>query len=234
MGEPGGRRILGLDEAGRGSFLGPLVVGAFLVPESRLPDLVEAGARDSKELTPAARERAYAALIKIGSARSVALPPAEVDRHVRRRQLNQLEAKSFAGLIRELDPDVTYVDACDPNAGRFGRHVAALAGTRGEVIARHKADRDLPVVGAASIVAKVRRDRAVAELSRRLGTDVGSGYPSDPATVDFVRAILSRGERPPRWLRASWSTMQRVMPRPPARPLEEFSDDRRGGARLRR
>jgi len=198
------------------------VVGAFVASEDRLPDVVAAGARDSKLLSPVARERTYDALLEIGEARSVELPPSEIDRHVAHHGLNDLEATAFARLVRELGPDVAYVDACDPNARRFGRLVSVRAGVPARVVARHKADRDLPIVGAASVVAKVRRDRAIAALAARLGEDVGSGYPSDPATVEFVRAALRGGTDRPDWLRASWATMERIIPARPARPLEEF------------
>ena len=234
MGAPGGRRILGIDEAGRGSFLGPLVVGGFLVEEDRLAELRPAGARDSKLLSATARERTLETLRSIGEARTIRVSAAEVDRHVHRGKLNDLEAEAFGSLVRDLEPDVVYVDACDPNARRFGREVRRRSRTNARIVARHKADRDLPVVGAASIVAKVERDRAVAELAASLGAVVGSGYPSDRVTIEFVRATLATGAPPPAWLRASWSTMQRIIPARPARSLEEFSDDRRGGPRLRR
>jgi ribonuclease HII len=89
-------------------------------------------------------------------------------------------------------------------------------------VARHHADRDDVVVGAASIVAKVRRDRAIARLQQALGEDLGSGYPSDPRTVEFLRARLAVDPKPPAWVRASWATMQRVKPARPAPTLETF------------
>ncbi len=229
-----GGRVLGIDEAGRGSFVGPLVVGGFLVEAPRLDDLVPAGAADSKTLTPKARELAYAALGRVGEMHSVELSPATIDRHVVRGALNELEARAFADLVRATQPDVVYLDACDPNARRFGAAVRRRAGTDARIVARHKADRDFPVVGAASIVAKVRRDRAVAELARALGETLGSGYPSDPATVDCVRRLTAGGAEAPSWVRASWATMQRIMPARPARSLEAFGDDGRGGPRVRR
>ncbi len=211
-----------MDEAGRGSFLGPLVVGAFAVDSDRVPELREAGARDSKELTPHGREAAYARLRSIGEMRSVALLPAVVDRSVRRQELNELEATAFGHLVRGLRAGEAHVDACDPNERRFARRVAQHAGLPVTVIARHHADRDDPVVGAASIVAKVRRDRAIARLVGELGQEVGSGYPSDPETVEFVRDWLASHTEHPPWLRASWATMRRVKLGRPAVTLDRF------------
>ncbi|MGP8158011.1 MAG: ribonuclease HII [Thermoplasmata archaeon] len=215
-------RVLGVDEAGRGSLVGPLVVGGFCLPTDRLDALVSLGAKDSKALTPGARERVFAGLGSLGTLGAVVLSPRTVDRAVSRGRLNDLEAEAFARLIRELAPDVTIVDACDPNERRFGLRVARLAGGASRVIARHHADRDYPVVGAASIVAKIRRDRALARLREELGDELGSGYPSDRRTIRFVRSVLADGRAVPPWVRGSWATMQRVKPRRPARTLDGF------------
>ncbi len=206
------RWVLGVDEAGRGSLIGPLVVGGFLVPERRLDALARLGVRDSKLLSPTRREEIYAGLGSLGRRLAVPLPPSEVDRWVSRGQLNLLEAQTFAQLVRDTCADAAYMDACDPVAGRFGRTVAAMAGTRTTIVARHHADRDIPVVSAGSIVAKVRRDRAIHRLRDRLGADIGSGYPSDPKTVEFVRRQLQGGAATPSWLRRSWGTLERLKP----------------------
>jgi ribonuclease HII len=215
-------RIVGIDEAGRGSFLGPLVVGGFAVEPGRVEELRGIGVRDSKELTPAVRERVYLQLGSIGAMRSLSLPPSEIDRAVAHRLLNELEATAFGRLVRDLRATEARVDACDPDERRFGRRVAHHAGYVVRVVARHHADRDDPVVGAASIVAKVRRDRAIARLALRLRQDIGSGYPSDPTTVAFVRKWLRDRPGHPAWLRKSWSTMKRVNGGPPAVTLERF------------
>ena len=215
-------RVLGIDEAGRGSLVGPLVVGGFCLTEDRLGELVELGAKDSKALTAGARERVFAGLGAIGTPVHIVLSPRTVDGAVRRGRLNDLEADAFARIVRELAPEVAIVDACDPNEQRFGARIARLAGTRTRVVARHHADRDFPVVGAASVVAKVRRDRAIARLREKLGGDLGSGYPSDPRTIRFVRSVLAAEASLPPWVRGSWATMQRVKPRRPARTLDGF------------
>jgi len=216
-------RVVGVDEAGRGSFVGPLVVGGFAVEDSELDSVRAVGARDSKELTRAAREEVYSRLQRLGSLASIALSPRVVDRAVRINGLNDLEAEAFGAVIRSLRGSEARVDACDPNEARFGRRVSARAGAGTRVIARHHADRDDPLVGAASIVAKVRRDRALARLRAALGAGLGSGYPSDEQTVAFVRDHLRRVETLPTWLRASWATMIRVKPAVPAVTLDRFA-----------
>jgi ribonuclease HII len=216
------RRVLGIDEAGRGSVLGPLVVGGFCCDEDRLPEVVAAGARDSKLLSPRQRSVVYRGLASLGAVRSVALAPRTIDRYVARGGLNELELHAFASLVRILRPDVVYVDACDPDAERFGRRLAALAGTGVGIVSRHRADRDVPVVGAASVVAKVRRDAALARLAARAGEEIGSGYPSDPDTRRCVERHARDGGRVPSWMRRSWETVQRVKRERPARTLEQY------------
>jgi len=216
------RRIVGLDEAGRGSTVGPLVVGAFSIAEGSLGELPRLGVRDSKKLSPARRSEICAALPSLGACRSIALSPRTIDRYVEREGLNELELATFARLVRGLAPDVAIVDACDPDAARFGRRLSALVGGGIEVVARHRADDEFPVVGAASIVAKVRRDRALDGLRRRLGDALGSGYPSDPRTRAFVEATVRDGATRPEWLRLSWAPVQRVMRARSARTLDEF------------
>jgi ribonuclease HII len=199
------------------------VVGAFLVADNRLDDLRRSGAKDSKALTAARRAEVYDALRTVGRCRSTAVPPPEIDRFVARRGLNRLEAREFARLARELAPDVVYVDACDPDALRFGRVVSALAGGAIRVVARHHADRDNRIVGAASVVAKVERDRAIASLAHELGEELGSGYPSDPRTIAAVRRHLTADGPVPAWVRGSWKTVQRVKPARPGPTLEAFA-----------
>jgi ribonuclease HII len=213
-------RVLGIDEAGRGSVLGPLVVGGFLAERDRLDELPALGVRDSKLLTRPKRESLFDALKDLGERIAIEIPPTEIDSAVKRRQLNVLEAKVFARLLRMTDAREVFVDACDPKQERFGRRVKALARTKARVVSRHHADRDLPVVSAASIVAKVCRDRAIDRLRTELDLDCGSGYCSDAKTQQFVSTHLSFATERVAWLRYSWSTIKRLQPRPPTHSLD--------------
>jgi ribonuclease HII len=213
-------RVLGIDEAGRGSVLGPLVVGGFLAERSRLEELSALGVRDSKLLTRPQRESLFDGLKELGDRIAIEVLPTEIDSAVAHRQLNVLEARVFARLLRMTDAREVYVDACDPRAERFGRRVKSMARTSARVVSRHHADRDLPVVSAASIVAKVCRDRAMDRLRRELDLDCGSGYASDEKTQEFVTHHLSSGKERVAWLRYSWKTVERLKPRPPLRTLD--------------
>ncbi len=215
--------ILGVDEAGRGSVFGPLVVAGFRLAPSSLPELERLGVRDSKELSPARRVELDRELRRLGTPFVAAIPPSRIDAHVRRRGLNDLEAEVFADIVRRARPVTAFLDACDPVAERFGRTVARLA-RRGPqaVVARHHADRDLPIVGAASILAKVARDRALARLALATSLPLGSGYPGDPETRACLSELLASASTLPPWVRSSWATVRNLKPRGPAPPLEAY------------
>ena len=213
-------KLLGIDEAGRGSVLGPLVVGGFLTERSRLEELSRLGVRDSKLLSPERRERLFEELQEVGERIAITIPPAQVDAAVARGRLNLLEAQVFAQLLSMTDAREVYVDACDVRADRFGRTVKSLARTPARIVSAHHSDRDVPIVSAASIVAKVCRDRAVSRLRLRLESDFGSGYPSDEKTQKFVKDHLSATTEHVSWLRYSWATVARLKPRPRFRTLD--------------
>jgi ribonuclease HII len=218
-----GRGILGIDEAGRGSVLGPLVVGGFLLPDDQLDRLRDLGVRDSKLLSRPRRESLATALAGLGRSWTISISPSRIDRAVAHQGLNELEAEAFGRLVRRARPARAYVDACDPVEARFGRLVARRAGVPpSRVVARHHADRDLPLVGAASILAKVRRDREIDDLQRSADGELGSGYPSDPTTRRYLAGLLEGGGTLPTWVRASWKTLRNLKPATATRTLDAY------------
>jgi len=213
--------VCGVDEAGRGPAIGPMVVAAVSIESRRLRRLRGLGVRSSKDLPPARREELYGEILDVADSHAVTVVrPRTIDAHVRRHALNELEADRMAGLISGLMPDVAYVDACDVDAARFGRAVAARlsGGCAARIRPYHKADERFAAVSAASIVAKVRRDRAMARLHRSHG--VGSGYPSDPACVGFLVGHARQNAAPPRFARATWLTVRRIYGLPAPGPAQ--------------
>lgn len=209
-----GRRVGGVDDAGRGCIIGPLVVAGVAMEESRMPELEELGVKDSKLLSPAGRRRLYSKIREVADAIvSIKVPPEEVDRFVARRKkfekLNLLEAIAFSRVIGKLGAELVYVDASDTDVERFRRSISEIVGESVVVVSAHHADAKYPIVSAASIIAKVDRDAEVKKLKDEHG-DFGSGYPSDPRTREFLRNWIERyGELPP-FSRKTWKTWKKL------------------------
>ncbi len=143
--------IAGVDEAGRGCVVGPLVVAGVCVQAEVASLLVELGVKDSKLLTPKKREALYPEILKLAvSHHIIKVQPSQIDKvvHSERRlhRLNRLEAQVMAQVIEALKPDQAYVDAADVLAHRFGNHIRECLTTKTRIVSRHKADRTYPVV----------------------------------------------------------------------------------------
>lgn len=228
---------VGIDEAGRGPVIGPMLVCALYCRDPER--LRELGARDSKLLERGSRESIGGQLEGISSWALVELPASAIDLARRRMSLNELEVISFAsaactlilggpilharmpeGCIVEVDgraPEcAVLMDAADVDEMRFTRRVEAACSDIIDVasfsfLGRHRADSEYPEVSAASILAKVRRDRRVDEISREIGSDIGTGYPSDPNTITFLESYLARwGDLPPH-TRRTWDTARALL-----------------------
>ncbi len=202
-------QVCGVDDAGRGSLLGPLVIAGVLISRSKIGRLSRMGVRDSKRLSPSKREHLYGMITEAADGYCISrIGPGTIDRSVRRHLLNRLEARYMARVISRLGPGVSYVDSCDVNPARFGREVSMLS-NNSRVRSYHHADDRFAVVSAASIIAKVSRDKEIAKLRKKY--DVGSGYPSDPRTINFVRRYISENSEAPVFARASWLPVRRMM-----------------------
>jgi ribonuclease HII len=204
----------GVDESGRGCVLGDLFVAGVSVDSGKLKELAELGVKDSKLLSPIQRDALYPEILKLCERVAVSrIPPKMIDRYVSRgkkyRRLNYLETIHMAMVIDGLAADEVFIDAPDVNPARFTMELEELLSCRPRIVAEHKADVNYPVVSAASIVAKVERDRAVAEL-RELHGDFGSGYPSDPDTIAFLEAWMKSNSSRPEFARKSWKTWARI------------------------
>ena len=202
--------LLGIDEAGRGSVLGPLLVAGYAVEEADYGRLLALPLADSKAMQPSARVRVAHQLRGFGGRVVLRrVSPAGIDRAVSAGGLNALEIAEMTAIIRLVRASTVYVDALTSRPARFGRQLEALAGgLRPRVVAENKADTKYPLVQAASILAKVARDAAMARI-RRVHRDVGSGYPSDPVTRAFLAGLKDSG-RYPVFVRRSWKTLERV------------------------
>ncbi|MDQ1280339.1 MAG: ribonuclease [Thermoproteota archaeon] len=204
--------IAGVDDAGRGPVIGPLVIAGILIDDNQSSVLQALGVKDSKVLTPNKRIHLFPQILGLAQKYAIVeLSPSEVDKIVfegkKLHRLNWLEAKAMAEVIGKLIPEVAYVDASDVVEERFGQQISELLPSQIKIVSEHQADANYPVVSAASIIAKVHRDKFVSNLRDVYG-DFGSGYPCDPKTKQFLSNWI-RDERPlPDFVRKSWKTFR--------------------------
>ena len=206
--------VAGVDDAGRGCVIGPLVIAGVLMKDKDLPKLVQLDVKDSKLLSPRRRETLAVEIKRIVSKYNVIkLAPKDIDKVVetgrKHHKLNRLEAQTMAKIIELLAPDIAYVDASDVLEERFGQHISELLPFKVEIVSEHKADRKYPIVSAASIIAKVERDTEITELTEKYG-DFGCGYPTDPKTISFLRKYLKEFGEYPDCVRKSWKPAKKV------------------------
>lgn len=206
--------VAGIDEAGRGPMIGPMVICGVLMDSAEISTLKTMGVKDSKLLTP--KRRMELSDIVKGMAVKISLEvvsAAEID-HFRKQgtTINEIEVRSFVSILKSLRPAEVYMDAVDVNAKRFCDTIADksnLSSFGCKLVAEHKADLKYPIVSAASIVAKVERDRLIKELHVKYG-DFGSGYPTDPKTVEFVRDLVMQGDKLPPIIRSTWVSVKKI------------------------
>ena len=209
---------VGVDEAGKGPVLGSMFAAAVRAEPEALP----AGVADSKTLQPARRETLAAEIRERAAAVAVAEVPVErIDDP--ETDMNGLTVEAHARALADVahDGPAVTLDAGEVDAERFGRRVAERVDADLDLTARHRADADDSLVAAASIVAKVARDAHVDGLADRFG-DVGSGYPSDPATRAFLRAYVDEHGSLPACARASWQTCDDVLAAAEQAAIGEF------------
>jgi len=211
---------VGVDEAGRGPVLGPLVVAACAIPSSDIPMLIEMGVKDSKDLSAKRRHELELWFEEQSSKRGwkkslVNCTPERIDMALQSDGLNWLEVRAFGesiiGLQIETSLNITN-DACDVNAERFTQRISnqlpSWPWLDSTMNSFHKADENFAIVSMASILAKEERDRCIQHLASEVGQSIGSGYPSDPNTKNALHLLIDNDgmHHDVRW---GWATATR-------------------------
>lgn len=218
------KKILGLDEAGRGPVIGSMFIGGFMAEEVDV-ELEDLDVKDSKKLSDKKREGLRDQLDEYGDVFLKEISASEIDELREVMSLNEIEIQAFADVIERADPDKVIIDLPEPDAEKFiGKLRRELPQKFTEVkfVAEHGADDEFPIVSAASIVAKSARESHVEELHQKYGYDFKSGYPHDKPTTEFLKTYLQeKGEMPPE-TRMSWSTAERIVKENSQKGLEDF------------
>ena len=217
--------IIGIDEAGRGPVLGPMIVCAFAIERDKEDELKTLGVKDSKELTKDKRAYLKKLLKDVGCVESLVLEAKKINELMNSINLNKIEINAFSEVAKNLidkldikDEEIEiYLDACSTNAKKFENdfkekldNIIKEKNLKVKIIAEHKADAKYPVVSAASIIAKAERDEIIDNYKKIYG-DIGSGYPSDPKTIKFLENYFKKHKKLPDIARTHWKTCKRIL-----------------------
>ncbi len=219
--------VCGIDEAGRGPILGPMVMCGVLTDEAGSAELKKIGAKDSKLLSPRQREQLFSKIVKIvKDYKIVVISPAEIDASVKSddgMNLNWLEAHKSAEIINFLKPEKIIIDSPSNNVKNYKKYLMRLLKNQKiEAVVEHKADVNHVECSAASILAKVTRDGEVEKIKKVVVEDFGSGYLADPKTIAFFDKYF---EVYPDIFRKSWAPYRKRLSGKWQKKLGDFGSD---------
>jgi ribonuclease HII len=209
--------VAGMDEAGRGPAIGPIVFGIVLLTKEQEQKLRMGGIKDSKTLTAKQRENYSVEIKKIAfKFDTLQLNASDIDsQRASGINLNQIEVNAFKKLLQPYISDIheLQLDAADVNEERFGNNFKAMFD--GIIRSKHKGDSLFLSVGAASILAKVQRDNEIVRLQKEMNEfdpslpSFGSGYPTD--AKPFLKSYVTKYKKLPDIARASWKTSSNIL-----------------------
>ncbi len=203
--------IIGIDEAGRGCIIGPMVMCAAAINPLDEYKLKELGVKDSKKLTVRQRERLFPKVARMCKYITVKITAEEISQKMEKYNLNEIEAMKAAYAIDHLHLKgaTAYIDSPDNVPAKFTKRVQKYLKTKARIISKNKADDLHLIVGAASIIAKVTRDREIERIKKEVGFDFNSGYTSDPITQKFIAKRKDYPAIKP-YIRTKWSTVAKT------------------------
>ncbi len=214
-------KICGIDEAGRGPLIGPLVMAGVMVKKDKIPFLKKLNVKDSKLHTPKQREELFKQITAIADYYIEITPPKIIDAALNNPNLNlnKLEAIKTAEIINNLNPDKAIIDCPSNNPKAYKEYLKSHIKNKKTILhLEHKADEKYAVCSAASILAKVTRDKEIEKLRKKYG-NLGSGYPSDPTTKKYLK---SNWEKHPEIFRKTWATYKKVSNQKTQKSLADF------------
>jgi len=216
--------IFGIDEAGRGCVIGPLVLCRAGCERSQEKELLKLGVKDSKRLSAKAREALEAPVRELCDIKTHHLSAVQITHKMDSLNLNDIEAEAIGEMLSDAPPNSqVFIDSPDNVPIKFAARVqrlfhatparAGAAPARASVlphlVCENKAEDRYPVVAAASIIAKVERDREIEKIKKIVGHDFNSGYTSDPITIAYLaRHAQDEVLRP--YIRWKWATMENL------------------------
>jgi ribonuclease HII len=191
-----------------------MVLAVASIEKSQEEKLLEIGVRDSKLLTKSQREEQFNPIKKVlFEYATIKISPNEIDSLRTWKSLNEIEAMRIGALLNGLKkkPEIVFIDSPDIKQENFGKRIKKYINFETILRTEHKADVNYPIVSAASIIAKIERDAAIAELAQKAGCSIGSGYPHDPETIGFLNDCIKKNKQLPDFARKTWRTSQDLL-----------------------
>jgi len=216
--------IGGIDEAGRGPVMGPMVMAIAVIKKESEFKLQTFGIKDSKLLTPLRRKELFKVISDLCKTAVVTISSDEIDVAVLSSSdnLNWLEARKAAELINKVKANTVILDCPSNNIDAYGEYIKQrVKKKKVKLVVEHKADLNHLIVGAASIIAKVTRDEEIVKIRKKIGIDFGSGYSSDPRTQAFVKKYWNNNKYS-KHMRKSWDTWKKHHKKTSQKSLGEF------------
>lgn len=216
--------IGGIDEAGRGPVIGPMVMAIAVVRKEDEFKLQTMSVKDSKLLTKKRRDELYGVIQDLCQTLVIKVSPKQVDKAVLSSSdnLNWIEARTAAKLINKVTAEKVVLDCPSTNLDSFRQYIMNhVKDKKIKLVIEHQADVNHLIVSAASVIAKVTRDAEIEKIKKKIGIDFGSGYSSDPKTQVFVEKHWNNEEFSP-YIRKSWDTWKKHHDRLAQKSLEEY------------
>ncbi len=205
--------VAGIDEAGRGPCVGPMVMAVTCIEKEKEQELVDLGLKDSKLLSKSKREELFPKIKSLVEEFAfLKMDAVRLDELMPRQSLNEIEAMMAGNLLNSLKkkPEIVFVDSPDIVEANFAKRIKKYISFDTIIKSEHKADINYPIVSAASVIAKVERDREIVELEKVFGR-IGSGYSHDQLTISFLKNYLHQNNSLPDIVRKRWLTTQNIV-----------------------
>lgn len=222
--------IFGIDEAGRGAVLGPMVMCGVVISKENIEKLRQLNIKDSKELNKKERKKLVPKIEELIDDKIIFEVSAKtIDQERKQISLNDIEYNRIAEMLNALKPDKAIIDATEVDTVKIKNIlISKLDKDLKEEIdlqPENYADSNHKVVGAASILAKVRRDESIEKIERKIGEEIGIGYPSDTKTREFIRRTVKKDGELPDFIRKSWITTQKIINEHNQNDLSGYCDE---------
>jgi ribonuclease HII len=202
-----------------------LVIAGVAIDKKDEKKLLAFGVKDSKKLSPKRREKLAKEIENI--ARDIIIlrvRACKIDNYRSRGvNLDRIEAMKMAEIIMMCSGNRIYIDSLSQNPKRFKQLILQfLKNKKHNLVVENYLDESVPVVSAASIIAKVERDKVIEEIKKKVKFDFGVGYSHDLRAIKFVEKLIKEKKNLHPWVRKSWMTTKLLQEKSWQKKIKDF------------